>query len=55
MAEIGNVRPTNPINWPRQPKISPADKKKQQDSNQKNQNKNDSDDPGDSKHIDEYA
>jgi len=57
MAEIGNVRPSNPINWPVQPKISPADKKKDQHQNQKNQKqkKTYNDEQDDSNHIDEYV
>lgn len=58
MAEIGNVRPTPPINWPTQPsKITPTDKQKDQDANKKNhkQQQDHSDENDDNNHIDEYA
>lgn len=57
MAEIGNVRPTKPINWPPQPNIIPADKKKDQHSGQQDQKqqKNEADDQDDNNHLDEYA
>lgn len=60
MAEIGNVRPTNPINWPKQPKaITPADQKKDQHSDQQQKNKKEKkdylDEHDDDNHLDEYA
>ena len=56
MAEIGNVRPTPPIKWPPQP-ITPAEKKKDQHSEQKNQKqpKDKTDNQDDDNHVDEYA
>ena len=58
MAEIGNVRPTNPINWPKQPKvITPADQKKdqQQDQKKRQQKKDYTNDQDGDNHLDEYA
>jgi len=57
MADIGNVRPSNPIHWPPQPKtITPADKEKDRHSDQKNQQqKNNPDEQDDNNHLDEYV
>ena len=57
MAEIGNVRPSPPVNWPTQPaKITPADKQKDQGTNKNKQQQNHSDDDSDEQpHLDEYA
>ena len=55
MAEIGNIRPSVPVNWPSTPKITPADKQKENDRNKNQQQQNESDENDDHNHIDEYA